>query len=396
MSTPMTVVGLISGTSMDGIDVAAGEFTIDGDELILYPLGQTSIAYDNSLRKELEAALPPAQTTVEAVCRLDTEVGQAFAAAAETAISQFAPKAELIVSHGQTIFHWVEGAKVRGSLQIGQPAWISARTGLPVVADLRAADIAADGQGAPLAGIFDVLLLGGSEAPCASLNLGGISNITVVGGGVDPVAYDVGPANALIDAAVSHATGGARSFDAHGAMAARGHVHQGLLRQLLTESYYSRPYPKTTGKELFHLPYLLDAVDQVGEIGDDDLVATVTALTAVTVANACREHDVAEVIAAGGGVHNPTLMRMLADELGEIPIRPIDELGVPAAAKESYFIALIGFLTVHGLAGNHPAATGASDVVTLGSLLPGRNGFALPEQAGTQPRRLRIVTDAME
>lgn len=392
MSKEMTVVGLISGTSMDGIDAAAARFELDAEVMRLRPLGQTSTSYEDSLRKDLEAVLPPAATTAEAVCRLDSQVGQAFAAAAEAAIDEFAPGADLVVSHGQTIFHWVEGGRVNGSLQIGQPAWISARTGLPVVADLRVADIAAGGQGAPLAGLFDALLLGGTDVPRASLNLGGISNITVVGGGVELLAYDIGPANALIDAAVSHVTGGTAGFDADGTIAARGRVHDGLLQQLLTEPYYSQPPPKTTGKELFHLPYLLNAVARVdGDIGNDDLVATTTAIAAVTVANACRKHGVDEVIAAGGGVHNPTLMQMLAEELGDIPIRPIDELGIPSAAKEAYFIALIGFLSVHGLPGNMPAATGATHEVTMGTLLPGRNGFQLPDQAVVQPSRLEIV-----
>jgi anhydro-N-acetylmuramic acid kinase len=389
----MTVVGLISGTSMDGIDVAAAGFELDDDVVRLHPIGQTSTPYADSLRSELEAVLPPAATSAEAICRIDNQVGQAFAAAADVAISDFAQGADLIVSHGQTIFHWVDGGVALGSLQIGQPAWISARTGLPVVADLRVADIAAGGQGAPLAGLFDALLLGGIDTTRASLNLGGISNITVVGGGVEPLAYDVGPANALIDAAVAHVTAGTASFDADGTIAARGNIHQGLLEQLLTEPYYSQPPPKTTGKELFHLPYLLDAVARVGEVGDDDLIATATAIAAVTVANACRDHDVAEVIVAGGGVHNQTLMRMLAEELDDIPIRPIDELGIPAASKEAYFIALIGFLTLHGLAGNLPAATGASREMTLGALLPGRDGFPIPDRTVVQPTRLEIVTD---
>jgi len=394
MSEPMAVLGMISGTSMDGIDVAAARFELDDDVVRLHPVGENSIPYDGSLRKRLEAALPPASTSAEALCQLDTEVGQAFAAAAEEAILSFGRGVELVVSHGQTVFHWVEGGEVLGSLQIGQPAWISARTGLPVVADLRVADIAAGGQGAPLAALFDTLLLGGTDVTRASLNLGGISNITVVAGGAEPIAYDVGPANALIDAAVAHLSGGLETFDADGAIAARGQVHEGLLQELLTEPYYRQSPPKTTGKELFHLPYLLAAAAKVGEVSGDDLVATATAIAAVTVANACRSHGVAEVIAAGGGVQNPTLMQMLSEELDDIPVRPIDELGIPSAAKEAYFIALIGYLTVHGLAGNLPAATGASREVTMGALLPGRHGFRLPEPAVTQPTRLRIVTDA--
>lgn len=391
MTGAMTVLGLISGTSMDGIDVAAARFALHDDVVSLEPLGHTSVAYEDSLRSRLEAILPPSETTAEEVCQVDTAVGQAFADAASAALRDFAPDAELVVSHGQTIFHWVEDGHVRGSLQIGQPAWISAGTGLPVVADLRLADIAAGGHGAPLAALFDVLLLGGSKSVRASLNLGGISNITVVGGGIEPLAYDVGPANALIDAAVSYITRGRSSVDIDGAIAARGRVDERLLDELLAEPYYAQEPPKTTGKELFHLPYLLDAVGRAGDVEDEDLVATVTKLTAVTVARACRRHEVDEVIAAGGGVHNPTLMRMLSDEL-EAPVRLIDELGIPSTAKESYFMALTGYLAVHELAGNLPAATGASEPVILGTLLPGRTGFRLPDPASVQPTRLEVVT----
>lgn len=391
MTPSMTVIGLISGTSMDGIDVAAARFRLLGETVEVEPLGADSIPYEDSLRKDLESVLPPASTTAEAICRLDNRVGQAFAAAARAALADFAPQADLIASHGQTIFHWVGGGNALGTLQIGQPAWIASATGLPVVADLRVADIAAGGHGAPLAGLFDALLLGHSDTIRASLNLGGISNITVIGGGMEPIAYDVGPANALIDAAVAHVTAGSASYDAEGAIAARGSVRFDLLEHLLAEPYYSQPPPKTTGKELFHLPYLLEAAERVGEVAGDDLVATATAIAAVTVADACRSHGVEEVLAAGGGVHNPTLMRMLSDELGEIALLTIDELGLPAAAKESYFIALTGFLTVHGLAGNLPSATGASRPVVLGALFPGAEGFGLHEAAQQQPTRLEIV-----
>jgi anhydro-N-acetylmuramic acid kinase len=390
---PLTVVGLISGTSMDGIDVAAAGFELDGDVVVLRPLGAISVPYEEGLRRRLGAALPPAPVSAGEVCRLDNEVGRAFAAAALRAIGELAPEADLVASHGQTLYHWVEDGHVLGSLQIGQPAWVSELTGLPVVADLRVADIAAGGHGAPLAGLFDVLLLGGTDRTRVSLNLGGISNLTVIGPEMEAIAYDVGPANALIDAAVAHVTGGAESYDQDGAIGARGRVNQPLLERMLAEPYYRQLPPKTTGKELFHLPYLLEAAAAVGEVADDDLVATATALTAVTVADACRDHGADEVIAAGGGVHNPTLMRMLSDRLAGVALRPIDELGIPAAAKESYFIALIGFLTVHGLPGNLPSATGATRPVTLGALLPGRAGFVLPEAAAVGPTGLRIMGD---
>src|SRR5205085_630414 len=175
------VVGLMSGTSMDGIDAAAADLEGDGDVLRLTPLGHDTTPYPDGLSAALRSALPPHPTTMEAVCRLDTAVGQAFAAAAEAAQRRH-PGAALVVAHGQTAFHWVDAdGRVAGTLQIGRPAWIAERTGLPVISDLRSADVAAGGQGAPLVSLFDVLLLGaGNEAPRAALNLGGIANLTVV------------------------------------------------------------------------------------------------------------------------------------------------------------------------------------------------------------------------
>lgn len=393
MTGPMTVLGLISGTSMDGIDVAAADFDLEDDAVVVRPLGSTSIPYEDGLRRDLEAALPPASISAETLCRLDNRVGRAFAEAAQTGMETFAGDADLVVSHGQTIFHWVEDARARGSLQIGQPAWIAELTKLPVVADLRVADIAADGEGAPLAGLFDALLLAGGDGRRASVNIGGISNVTVIGSDAEVFAYDIGPGNALIDVAVSHLTGGARSYDHNGETGGRGQVHQPLLELLLDEPYYRKEPPKTTGKELFHLPYLLEAVDKAGGVDDENLVTTVTKLTAVTVADACRAHGVDEVIVGGGGALNPALMGMLASELEPISLRPVDDLGIPAPAKESFFIALTGFLSLNGLAGNLPSATGASRPVVLGCLLPGRDGFPVPERAEVVPTRLQVVTD---
>jgi anhydro-N-acetylmuramic acid kinase len=387
----MRVIGLISGTSMDGIDVAAADMELRNEDIELRPLGAMSVAYDAGLRRDVEAALPPATTTAETLCRLDNDVGRAFAAAARRSLHELAPGADLVVSHGQTLYHWVDEERVLGTLQIGQPAWIAATTGLPVVADLRAADVAAGGQGAPLASLFDLLLLSGSDHIRAALNIGGIANLTVVDPTAEPIAFDTGPGNALIDVAVRHLTDGKQPFDQGGAIARRGTVQRLLLDRLLADSYYRRPSPKSTGKEHFHLPYLLEAVADTGEIEPDDVVATVTALTATTIADACRAHEVKELIVSGGGAHNPFLMEMLADLVPDVVIRPIDDLGIPSSAKEAYLIALIGFLTVHGLAGNLPSATGATRPVVLGCLLPGRKALTLPPPATVAPARLHVL-----
>jgi anhydro-N-acetylmuramic acid kinase len=380
----MRVIGLMSGTSYDAIDAAAADLRLDGDQLVLTPLGLLSQPYPASVRAAVAASLPPANTTMEQVCTLDTSIGQAFAQVAQQAVEQLCGgHADLIVSHGQTVFHWVEGATVRGTLQLGQPAWIAEATRTTVVSDLRARDVAAGGQGAPLVSILDVLWLRGRAGVPVALNLGGIANITVVHG--EPVAFDTGPANALIDAVMTELTG--RPFDADGVMAARGTVNAELLERMLAEPYYGRPAPKSTGKELFNLAYLARALEGLPEIPGPDLVATVTMLTARTVADAVRRYGGTEVIASGGGIRNPVLMHLLGKELG-VPLRTTDELALPSAAKEALAFAVLGFLTVHGLGGTVPSCTGARHTSLLGSVTPGPAGLPVVPRDARPPMQL--------
>ncbi|GAA2534068.1 MULTISPECIES: anhydro-N-acetylmuramic acid kinase [Streptomyces] len=388
----MRVIGLMSGTSHDAVDAAAADLTLEGDTLLLRPLGMVSDPYPEELRTALTAALPPARTTMREVCRLDTRIGQAFAAVAVRADRELCDgRADLVVSHGQTVYHWVERGRVHGTLQIGSPAWIAEATGCPVVSDLRTRDVAAGGQGAPLVSVVDLMWLRGRPGTPAALNLGGIANLTVAAGTGDPVAFDTGPANALVDAAVHALTDGRLDHDRDGVLAARGHVDAALLRRLLDEPYYAKPPPKTTGKELFHWPYLRAALAGRDRLPAEDVIATVTRLTARTVADAVRSVGASEVVASGGGTRNPTLMAMLRTALHDIPLRTSDALGLPSAAKESYAFAVLGFLTAHGLAGTVPACTGARRPSILGSLTPGHRGLRLPEPAAVSPVRLRTV-----
>ncbi|WAU83882.1 anhydro-N-acetylmuramic acid kinase [Streptomyces sp. Qhu-G9] len=381
----MRVIGLMSGTSYDAIDAAAADLRLDGETLVLRPLGTVSRPYGPGLREALAAALPPAATTFAQVCRLDTLIGQAFARAAVRAQRELCgERGELVASHGQTVFHWAVGGEVRGTLQIGRPAWIAEATGLPVVADFRPRDIAAGGQGAPLVSLVDLLWLRGRPGTPVALNLGGIANLTAP----DGTAFDTGPAGALTDAAVRRFTG--RDFDTDGTLAARGTVHEPLLRRLLDEPYYVRPAPKTTGKELFHEGYLLAALADFATVPQEDVVATLTRLTARTVADAVRSVRATEVIASGGGTRNPVLMAMLGAELPGVPLRASDALGLPAAAKEAYAFAVLGFLTLHGLVGTDPRSTGARHASVLGSLTPGRGGFPPLPRGAEQPVRLVI------
>ncbi|MEV0247466.1 anhydro-N-acetylmuramic acid kinase [Nocardia sp. NPDC050712] len=385
----MRVIGLMSGTSHDAIDAVGAEIDLRDDTLHIRIAGLLSRPYPEPLRAELIAALPPGSIDMAAVCRLDTAIGQEFAAVAVAANTElFDGAADLVASHGQTVYHWVSQGTTHGTLQLGQPAWIAERTGLPVVSDFRARDIAAGGQGAPLVGLFDVLWLAGRPGRAAALNIGGIANVTVTGD--SPAAFDTGPGNALIDAAVAMATDGTEHFDRAGARAARGSVDHELLKHLLAEPYYSAPPPKSTGKELFNRAYL-ERVLRGGPLAPNDIVATVTALTAHTIADALGPHAPTEVIASGGGTRNPTLLAMLRQRLGTARLRTSDELGLPSAAKEATAFAVLGFLTAHGLTGSYAACTGAAHATVLGSVTPGAAGFAFPATPSTPPRRLTVT-----
>ncbi|MEU4675782.1 anhydro-N-acetylmuramic acid kinase [Micromonospora sp. NPDC023737] len=413
----MKIVGLMSGTSYDGVDVAAAEFAVDGETLRLRPLGHRGLDYDDELRALVGDLLPPAATTIEAVCRLDNLLGDVFAEAAAVGLELAGGRADLVVSPGQTVFHWVQDGVARGTLQLGAVARVAARVGVPVLSDLRSADIAAGGQGAPLVPAFDALLLapdadppvgpgtappvtgaagaagtgagsGRSGAPRAALNLGGIANLTVVAQGAPVLGYDVGPANALLDAAARRFLG--RPCDLDGARAAAGRVHPGLLDRLLAEPYYAAPAPKSTGKELFHAGYLDERLAAIGEpVAADDVLATLTELTARVVAAECDRHGVTEVIASGGGVRNRTLLARLTElGAGRWRVRTTDELGVPAQAKEAYAFALLGWLSWHGLPGSIRSVTGAARAAVLGSWTP--SGPPPGATAAVPPRRLRI------
>jgi anhydro-N-acetylmuramic acid kinase len=371
----LRVIGLISGTSVDAIDVAVADLRGAGDTIELTPVSHAEVPYPAQLRADFLAALPPNPCSAETLCRLDTRIGQAFAEAASTA-----GRADLVASLGQTIYHWIDGERCLGTLQLGQPAWIAERTGLPVVSDLRTRDVAAGGHGAPLAGLFDRLWLGDGIA----LNIGGIANITVADAGV---AFDTGPGNALIDLAAAMVTG--RRFDEDGTLAAAGTVREDLLNLLRADPYYGLRPPKSTGKEHFHAGYLQSALDQVPAVDGRDLLATLVELTAVTIAEACARYPAGRVVASGGGVRNPALLAALARHL-KADLITSDELGIPGEAKEAYLTALLGFLTWQGIPAN--PATGAAGPRLLGSITPGRGPLHLPAPSAVTVRRLRVVT----
>lgn len=405
----MRWLGLISGTSLDAVDAVTIEFTpraeSSGSVLEARVVGGRSTPYPPELRARLLAALPPGPCTAHELTQLDTLVGQHFAAVAASVVEEFG-SVDAVSSHGQTTYHWVEDGHALGTMQIGQPAWIAERLGVPVVSDLRARDVAAQGHGAPLVPLLDVLALagaGGEEATTevvAALNLGGISNMTRIepgpGAGGDATtgpsitAYDIGPANALVDAVVSDRGLTAEGYDVGGAIAAAGTVDTGLLTTMLADPYYDLPAPKSTGKEYFHLDLVRAALgDRV--LSDADLIATLTRLTGEVVGRELVRTNVARVLTSGGGCDNPVLMRALAEAAPGVQITTTADLGIPTDLKEAFAFALMGWATWHGLPGNVPAATGASGPRVLGSITPGATPLRLPEPLASLPRSLVVV-----
>ncbi|MFT4042077.1 MAG: anhydro-N-acetylmuramic acid kinase [Gordonia sp. (in: high G+C Gram-positive bacteria)] len=404
----MRVLGLISGTSHDGIDSAIVDFTDTPDGRLTGRIEyHGSSAYHPQLRARLRAALPPAPVGFDVACELDTRIGQAFADAALAALATHARltgvgPVDAICSHGQTVFHWVADGHSNGTLQLGQPAWIAEATGLPVISDVRTADIAAGGQGAPLVPILDRALLGplstSRQHPLgtatAALNLGGIANLTVGRPDAELTAWDIGPANALIDAVVTADATSTATFDRGGALAAGGKILPDLLAALLAEPYYRLPPPKSCGKELFHLGYV-DAMLRRLRLEPvlADLVATLTELSAVTIADTLAAAGVRLCIASGGGVHNRVLMRRITELAPRLRLTTSDEFGIPADAKEAVAFALIGWATLHGLPANIPSCTGAAGPRILGRLTPPPSGAAPSGPATVLPTPLAAWPD---
>lgn len=378
------VLGLLSGTSADGIDAALVRITGSGLESKLYLLAFETYPYPSELRERVLAASLPGKGTVDEICRLNIAVAECFAHAALqlAAVASVAMhEIDLIGSHGQTIHHLpyaepIAGVPSRGTLQIGEPSVIAKRTGIITIADFRAADMALGGQGAPLVPIMDYLLFRSITHTRGLLNLGGIANLTMLkknGALAEVLAFDTGPANMVVDGLMQFFFN--QAYDKDGEHAGRGKVSHELLQHLLAHSYFARPIPKSTGREEFGAEFVAQLV-QRGEalqLQREDLIATATALTAESIVRGASllEHShgaIDELIVSGGGAHNRTLMRILQEKFSRAKISTTDEHGVPSDAKEAMLFALLANETVSGNAGNVPSVTGASAATVLGKI----------------------------
>lgn len=387
----MVVTGVMSGTSADGVDVAICRVSPGrGSDAMprVKVLGHRAMKYPARLRRAVLAAMDAKSTSVAELARLNWRLGAVYAESVERAAKEIEVRPQLVACHGQTIYHQgvakpYLGAPVRCTWQTGEAAVIAERMRVPVVSDFRPADMAAGGQAAPLVPMFDYCMFRSETKHRILLNLGGIANVTVLPAGCaaeDVLAFDTGPANMVIDGCMALLN---RGFDRGGRTAKRGSVMDSVVVRLASGAYFSAPPPKSCGREEFGEAFVerfIAACERAGA-RREDIVATATALTARTVAEAyerfCSPRLVTlapdakvELIAAGGGVRNATLMRMLGEEFARfgVRVRSIDETGVSAGAKEAAAFALLGWLTWHGLPGNLPSATGAQRAVVLGKV----------------------------
>ena len=380
----MYVIGLMSGTSADGVDAALVDIRGTGHDLKIKLKAFRTFPYPTVFRERLVQAMTGG--TVEDVCHLNGALGEWFSRAALkvlTAAGVPPRRVALIGSHGQTLHHLPKPRRepvigsVRSTLQLGAPAVIAERTGITTVADFRSRDMAAGGEGAPLTPYLHFLLFRHPSRARAVINIGGISNLTYLpaAGSLQSVrAFDTGPGNMVVDGVVRYVTGGRQQFDRSGQLARAGKVDEGLLRRLFQHPFLRRWPPKSSGREEFGERFVdrFVLLGRLAGLSDADLVATATAFTARTIADAQKflPRRVEEVFISGGGARNPTLMRRLQETWGGLPVRTVEALGWDGRALEAVAFAVFAYQHVRGVPCNLPQVTGAKRAVVLGTIVP--------------------------
>jgi anhydro-N-acetylmuramic acid kinase len=386
----MIVAGVMSGTSADGIDVALVDFSGGARRPRLKLLGHSAFPYPAAVRKAVLGAMNSKCAGVADLARLNFLLGELYGEAVVAAEKKLRVKAELVGCHGQTIYHQGApsnflGKKLAVTWQTGEASRVAALVGVPVVSDFRPADMAAGGQGAPLVPCLDYRLYRHQRIGRIGLNLGGIANVTAIPAAAaldDVIAFDTGPGNMVMDTLAGEFFG--RPFDREGKLAAGGRVLPNIIKRFLRRSFFRLPPPKSAGREEFGSEFVQQFRETLRPLKNtktgagprkQDLLATATALTAASIADAVRRYllpraKFSEVIASGGGTRNPVLMAMLANELRamEMQLRTSDEFGIPSEAKEAVAFAALAFETWHRRPSNVPSATGARCAAVLGKI----------------------------
>ncbi|KGR77721.1 anhydro-N-acetylmuramic acid kinase [Ureibacillus manganicus] len=381
----MRVCGLMSGTSLDGLDIAIVDFSMTNAELEYELKHFVTIPYDNELKLKLHELMEP-NVSIQKVSSMNMYLGELYATYIKEALVDSEieyDSIDLISSHGQTIWHEPnvcnhEKFARPNTLQIGDISVLAEKTKIPVIGDFRTRDMAAGGQGAPLVPFADYYLFQHEEQGRILVNIGGIANLTVVphkASSQNVIAYDTGPGNMIIDFFVSKYTNGQQSFDKNGDFAKSGVVHAEFLEYLLNNDYFQQSAPKSTGRELFGQAYserIWDAGDQY-HLTPLDKISTVTMFTAKTLANEIvsliEPFEVKEVFISGGGVHNSTLLNYLIELLPEtIRVEQTDVLGIQHDAKEAFVFALLGFLGFNKIPNSLPSSTGANRQTVMGKI----------------------------
>jgi anhydro-N-acetylmuramic acid kinase len=378
----MRVAGLMSGTSVDGVDVAVVDITKQKVHLLAFDV----FPYPPALRREILRLCRPETARLDNICHYNFVLGEVFA----DAIIKLCRKSgiplssiDLVGSHGQTIYHNPRGKRysrttIRSTLQIGEPSIVAHRTGITTVADFRPRDIAAGGEGAPLVPYADYFLFGHNRLSRAVQNIGGIANVTFLPRGCkqdDIIAFDTGPGNVVIDSIIRLISGGKQRLDPAGKMAAQGTIDKRLLNEMLRHPFLRRRPPKSTGREEFGDFFANRIYQQATQKGLSDfcLIATVTAFTANSIARAYHQFLPTmpdEVILCGGGSHNNTLVEMLQSKLPNVKMLSTEDFGISVDAKEAVSFAILAWATIKGLTNNVPSVTGADRPVVLGKIIP--------------------------
>ena len=392
----MIVAGVMSGTSADGINVALVEISGVGVDAPFELLAHHEYPYPQPVRRAILAAMNAQRASVADLARLNFLLGELYAAAVRAAAKKSGREVELVGCHGQTLYHQGEpapylGKRIAATWQTGEGAIIAARVGAPVVSDFRPADMAVGGKGAPLVPLLDYLVYRDARAGRIVQNLGGIANLTAIRAGASPeqvIAFDTGPGNMVIDAAMDRLYG--KPYDRDGRIAAKGQPLESVLKVLLKHSFFRRKPPRTAGREEFGREFVSDFLRHCRRARKEDVVATATALTARSIAQAINrfvldrrstqhsavstqqngDRTFSDYVVSGGGAKNRTLVNMLRAELGPLGLRlrSSDEFGVPSAAKEAVAFALLAYETWHRRPSNIPAATGAQRPAILGKI----------------------------